>query len=42
MFDLVQPPSGGSLLLTFFAAPDQFGSQLPLFTKVRDSVRFLN
>jgi serine/threonine protein kinase len=42
MFDLVQPPSGGSLLLTFFAAPDQFGTQLPLFTTIRDSVRFLN
>ena len=40
MFDLVQPPSGGLLLLTFFAAPDQFPSQLPLFTKVRDSLRF--
>jgi len=40
MFDLVQPPSGGSLLLTFFAPPDQFATQLPLFTEIRDSVRF--
>jgi len=42
MFDVVQPPSGGTLLLTFFASPDQFSSQLPLFTQIRDSVRFLN
>ena len=40
LFDVVQPPGGGSVLLAFFAAPDRFDDQRPLFDRIRDGVRF--
>ena len=40
LFDVVQPRGGGSVLLAFFAAPDRFDDQRPLFDRIRDSVRF--
>jgi hypothetical protein len=39
-FDVVLPQSGGLLLLTFFSAPDDFGSRSDLFTTIRESVTF--
>ena len=40
LFDVVQPRGGGSVLLAFFAPPDRFDDQRPLFDRIRDSVRF--
>ncbi len=33
-----QPPAGGSVLIAFFAAPDEFDDQRPTFDRVMDSV----
>ena len=38
MLDVVHPQFGGTVLLAFFAAPDQFEAQRPVFNKVRDSL----
>jgi hypothetical protein len=40
LFDVVQPQGGGSVLLAFFAAPDRFDDQRPLFDRIRDGVKF--
>ena len=40
LFDVVQPRGGGSVLLAFFAPPDRFDDQRPLFDRIRDGVRF--
>ena len=40
LFDVVQPRGGGSVLLAFFAPPDRFDEQRPLFDRIRDGVRF--
>jgi hypothetical protein len=39
LFDLVQPPGGGSVLLAQFASPAEFENQRPVFAKVRDGLR---
>jgi serine/threonine protein kinase len=40
MFDLVLPEGGGSVLITYFAPPHDFEEQRPVFTKMRESLRF--
>ena len=40
LFDVVHPRGGGSVLLAFFAAPDRFDDQRPLFDRIREGVRF--
>jgi hypothetical protein len=40
MFDLVLPPEGGSVLIAYFAPPEEFESQRPVFMKIRDGIRF--
>jgi hypothetical protein len=40
MFDLVLPEGGGSVLITYFAPPSDFEEQRPVFTKMRESLRF--
>jgi len=40
LFDVVQPRGGGSVLLAFFAAPDRFDDQRPLFDRIKAGVRF--
>ena len=39
-FDVVQPPSGGSVLIAFFAPPDRFDAQQATFDRIRDGMRF--
>jgi serine/threonine protein kinase len=38
--DAIQPRNGGSMVLVFFAPPDEFDGQRPVFTKVRDGLTF--
>jgi len=40
MFDLVLPPGGGSVLISFFAAPEDFEGQRAVFNRIRDGVTF--
>ena len=40
MFDLVLPPGGGSVLISFFAAPEDFEGQRAVFNRIRDGVSF--
>lgn len=40
IFDLVLPPGGGSVLIGFFAAPEDFEAQRAVFNRIRDGVSF--
>ncbi len=39
-FDVVQPPTGGSVLIAFFAPPDQFAGQQATFDRIRNGMKF--
>jgi serine/threonine protein kinase len=39
LVDVVQPASGGTVLLAFFAPPDTFESNRPTYQRIRDSLR---
>jgi len=40
LFDVVQPTTGGSVLIAFFAPPDRFEQERASFDRVRDGIRF--
>ena len=39
-FDVVQPASGGSVLIAFFAPPDRFDAEQATFDRIRNGIRF--
>ena len=39
LFDVVQPPTGGSVLIAFFAPPDRFDAEQATFARIRDGIK---